>query len=324
MHIVTLGEILIDMFPAEVGRPLTQVAAFHPKPGGAPANVAVAARRLGANTAFIGKVGDDIFGHQLIEVLRQEGVETRAMRIDDDARTTMAIIALPDANTAEFVFYRNPGADLQLRPNELDLALLQNTRALHIGSLSLVAEPARSATETAVTLAKEAGALISFDVNYRPSLWRSPEEALVQIEKMIPRVDLVKVNEVELALLAGAGTDTAVALQTILDQGPTLCVLTRGPHGSRAQTAVGAVNVPAFPVTTVDATGCGDAFIAALLFQLTKTADWRQVLSLEKLGAALRFANAVGALTAQTQGVIPALPTAVQVENFLSQQPIST
>jgi fructokinase len=324
MHIVALGEILIDMFPAEVGRPLTQVTAFHPKPGGAPANVAVAARRLGAHTAFIGKVGDDIFGHQLIDVLRQEGVETRGMRIDDDARTTMAIIALPDANTAEFVFYRNPGADLQLRTDELDGELLQNTRALHIGSLSLVAEPARTATETAVSLAKEAGALISFDVNYRPSLWRSPKEALAQIEKMIPQVDLVKVNEVELALLAGEGVETAVALQAILSQGPSLCVLTRGPHGSRAQTAVGAVEVPAFPVTTVDATGCGDAFIAALLFQLTKTADWRQALSLENLQTALRFANAVGALTAQTQGVIPALPTAVQVQNFLSQQPIST
>ncbi|MEZ4589840.1 MAG: PfkB family carbohydrate kinase [Chloroflexota bacterium] len=323
MHIVTLGEILIDMFPAEVGRPLTQVTAFHPKPGGAPANVAVAARRLGATTAYIGKVGEDIFGHQLIEVLRQEGVETRGMRIDDEARTTMAIIALPDANTAEFVFYRNPGADLRLRTDELDGDLLQNTRALHIGSLSLVAEPARSATQTAVATAKEAGAFISFDVNYRPSLWRSPEEALAQIEAMIPQVDLVKVNEVELALLAGDGMETAVAIQSILAQGPTLCVLTRGPDGSRAQTAVGAVDVPAFPVTTVDATGCGDAFIAALLFQLTKTAVWRQALAPEQLRQALHFANAVGALTAQTQGVIPALPTAVQVQNFLSQQPNS-
>lgn len=320
MQIVTLGEILIDMFPAEVGRPLTQVSAFHPKPGGAPANVAVAARRLGAETAYIGKVGDDIFGHQLIDVLRQEGVETRAMRIDDEARTTMAIIALPDANTAEFVFYRNPGADLRLHADELDFELLQNTRALHIGSLSLVAEPARTATLTAVSLAREVGALVSFDVNYRPSLWRSAEDALVQIENMIPRVDLVKVNEVELALLAGEGVDTAVAIQSILDQGPTLCVLTRGPDGSYAQTVAGATTAPAFPVKTIDATGCGDAFIAALLFQLTQTADWRSQLSLDRLQAALRFANAVGALTAQTQGVIPALPTAVQVDAFLLQQ----
>ncbi|MBK7894384.1 MAG: carbohydrate kinase [Anaerolineaceae bacterium] len=245
------------------------------------------------------------------------------MRIDDDARTTMAIIALPDANTAEFVFYRNPGADLQLRPDELDGDLLQNTRALHIGSLSLVAEPARSATETAVSLAKEAGALISFDVNYRPSLWHSPEAALAQIQKMIPQVDLVKVNEVELALLAGDGVDTAVALQAILDQGPSLCVLTRGQTAAGRKRPLARLRSPLSPVTTVDATGCGDAFIAALLFQLTKTADWRQAFSLGNLQTALRFANAVGALTAQTQGVIPALPTAVQVETFLSQQPLS-
>ena len=320
MHIVTLGEILIDMFPAEVGRPLTQVSAFHPKPGGAPANVAVAAHRLGANTAFIGKVGDDIFGHQLIEVLTEAGVETRGMRIDEAARTTMAIIAMPDENTAEFVFYRNPGADLQLRVDELDSVLLQNTRALHIGSLSLVDEPERSATLAAVSTAKASGAFISLDVNYRPSLWRSPDEALIQIQDMIPRVDLVKVNEVELALLQGDELETAVAIQNILAQGPTLCVLTRGPHGSLAQTAVITVEVPAFPVKTVDATGCGDAFIAALLYQLTQTVDWRQQLTANKLEKALRFANAVGALTAQTQGVIPALPTAVQVQTFLTEQ----
>ncbi|WP_420645078.1 carbohydrate kinase family protein [Candidatus Leptofilum sp.] len=320
MHIVTLGEILIDMFPAEVGRPLTQVSAFHPKPGGAPANVAVAAHRLGADTAFIGKVGDDIFGHQLIDVLRQEGVETRGMRVDNEARTTMAIIAMPDENTAEFVFYRNPGADLRLCAEELDMTLLQNSRALHIGSLSLVDEPGRTATLTAVATAKENGAFISFDVNYRPSLWRSDDEALAQIEAMIPQVDLVKVNEVELALLQGEETETAVAIQNILAQGPTLCVLTRGQDGSLAQTAVTSVTVPSFQVETVDATGCGDAFIAALLTQLTETADWQQQLTANRLETVLRYANAVGALTAQTQGTIPAMPTAVQVETFLSNQ----
>lgn len=319
MHIVTLGEILIDMFPAEVGRPLTQVSAFHPKPGGAPANVAVAAHRLGAQTAFIGKVGDDAFGHHLRRVLADEGVETCGMRVDDAARTTMAIIAMPDPHTAEFIFYRNPGADLRLRPDELDQDLLRHTRALHVGSLSLVDEPARSATLAAVKTARQHGALISFDVNYRPSLWPSPAAALAQIRALIPLVDLLKVNEVELALLAGEG-ETAVALQTLLALGPTLCLLTRGKEGSYAQTAVQAITVPAFPVTTVDATGCGDAFIAGMLFQLTQVADWRSQLEPDRLFTILRFANAVGALTAQTQGVIPALPTAAQVQTFLTHQ----
>lgn len=320
MHIVTLGEILIDMFPAEVGRPLTEVSAFYPKPGGAPANVAVAAHKLGAETAFIGKVGDDIFGYQLIEVLKMEGVETRGMRVDENARTTMAIIAMPDENTAEYVFYRNPGADLQLHPDEIDHDLLRDTRALHIGSLSLVDEPSRSATFSAVAISKEHHALISFDVNYRPSLWRSPEEALTQIRKMIPLVSLVKVNELELSLLGGDNVNKSLALNDILAQGPEVCVLTQGKRGSLAQIAAGSVETAAFPVKTIDATGCGDAFIAALLHQLTQRADWRQQLSLEKLAASLRYANAVGALTAQKKGVIPALPTATQVNDFLSQQ----
>jgi fructokinase len=319
MHIVTLGEVLIDMFPGELGRPLPQVSAFHPKPGGAPANVAVAARRLGAETAFIGKVGDDAFGYHLMRVLADEGVATSGMRVDEAARTTMAIIAMPDEHTAEFVFYRNPGADLRLRPDELDEDLLRRTRALHIGSLSLVDEPARSATHAAVKIARQHGALISFDVNYRPSLWPCPAAALAQIRAMIPLVDLLKVNEVELALLAGEG-ETAVAIQSLLALGPNLCVLTRGKQGSYAQTQTDAVEVLAFSVPTVDATGCGDAFIAGVLFQLTQVADWLTQLEPTRLAAILRFANAVGALTAQTQGVIPALPTAVQVQTFLAHQ----
>jgi fructokinase len=247
-------------------------------------------------------------------------VETRGMRVDDEARTTMAIIAMPDEHTAEFVFYRTPGADLRLTTGELDADLLGQTRALQLGSLSLVDEPARSATFKAVEFAREGGALISFDINYRPSLWRSPEEALVQIRRMVPMVDLIKVNEVEVRLLQGEG-DTAVTAASLLDQGPTVCVLTRGAAGSSVYWAEETVVVPAFEVPTVDATGCGDAFVAGLLTQLTRTADWRQNLSEHTMRRILRYANAVAALTAQTKGVIPALPTAVQVDAFLFLQP---
>lgn len=318
MTIVTLGEALIDMFPAEVGRPLVQVTAFYPKPGGAPANVAVAASRLGAKSAFVGKVGDDAFGHHLIDILAEQGVETRGMRIDDYARTTMAIIAMPDEHSAEFVFYRNPGADLRLRREELDEALLKSARALHIGSLSLVDEPARSATYAAVHIASDAGALISFDVNYRPTLWQSQEQALRQIRSMIPHVHLLKVNEAELDLLQG-DVEPVTAIQALLAQGPRLCVVTRGAHGSACAFEDEYLEVPAFAVPTVDATGCGDAFIAALLARLTATLPWPARLHADELNAALIYANGVGALTAQKQGVIPALPTAVDVEAFLAQ-----
>ena len=317
MDIVCLGELLVDMFPAEVGRSLVEVSAFRPKPGGAPANVAVAAVRLGAKSAFIGKVGDDAFGHHLADILRQEGVKVRGMRYDKEARTGMAFIAMPDVNSYEILFYRNPGADMRLQVDELDRELLQGTRAFHFGSLSLIQEPSRSATMEAARIAREAGALISFDVNYRSDLW-SRSEARDRVMATIPHVNLLKVNEIEVDLLTGS-TDPDTAGKTLLELGLDLCVVTLGPEGSFFQVAEGGGHIPAFEVETVDATGCGDAFIAGLLCQLVVGADWREQLSPARMRKVLRYANAVGALTALTQGVIPALPTADQVDEFLAQ-----
>jgi fructokinase len=318
VDIVCLGELLVDMFPAEMGRRLIDVSAFRPKPGGAPANVAVAAARLGARSAFIGKVGDEAFGHHLADILRQEGVEVRGMRYDSEARTGMAFIAMPDENTAEFVFYRNPGADMRLQADELDRELLQEARAFHFGSLSLGQEPSRGATLEAARIARESGALISFDVNYRPTLWGSPQQAYEQAMTTIPIANLLKVNEVELSLLAGS-EDVAAASKVLLEMGPDLCVVTLGPEGSYFRVAEGGEHVPAFKVQAVDAVGCGDAFVAALLCQLVIDADWRAQLSMGRMRHTLRYANAVGALTASKQGVIPALPTAAMVDEFLDQ-----
>ena len=314
MDLVCLGELLIDMFPAELGRTHAEVSAFRPVPGGAPANAAVAAARLGARAAFIGKVGDDPFGRFLMDVLAREGVETRGMRLDPDARTTMNLMAQPDANSYDCLFYRNPGADTRLRPDELDAELLRSTRAFHFGSLSLTDEPARGATVEAVRIAREAGALISYDVNYRPTLWKSPEEARARAFEMIRCADLVKVNEAELALLAGEG-DIMAASGVLLALGPSLCIVTLGPGGSFFRIATGGEPVAAFAVQTVDATGCGDSFIAGLLWQLVKSGHWRDQLTPERLRAALRYASAAGALTATKQGVIPSLPTAAEVSS---------
>jgi fructokinase len=326
IDLVCLGEFLIDMFPAELGRSLVEVSAFHPKPGGAPTNVAVAAARLGANSAFIGKVGDDLFGHFLADVLVQEGVETRGMRYDRQARTTMAIIAMPDENTAEFVFYRNPGADMLLQAAELDRDLLSQTRAFHFGSLSLTDEPVRGATLEAIKIASDAGALISYDVNYRPTLWRDPGEALEQATAMLPLVNLLKVNEAELALLSGREdldpsdhAQLAAASKKLIEHGPDLVVVTLGPDGSFFQAAADGEYVAPFRVKTVDAVGCGDAFVAGLLTRLVVGHDWRDRLSPDQLRDTLRYANAVGALTSLTQGVIPALPTADRVDKFLKE-----
>lgn len=319
MDILCLGELLIDMFPAEVGRSMTEVSAFHPKPGGAPANVAVAAARLGAQSGFIGKVGDDTFGHFLENVLKHEGVDTQGMRYDAQARTTLVFIAMPDVHTAEFVFYRNPGADMLLHPDELSETSLQSTACLHFGSLSLINEPIRSATLRAIEIAHGSGALISFDVNYRPALWTSRDEARQRVIETLPKVDLVKVNEIELDLLTGS-EELEIGTQALLSHGPKLCVVTLGAEGSFFQNGEDWGFIPGFEVETVDATGCGDAFIAGLLTQLVKHGQTPGQSSAKELTNTLRYANAVGALTALNQGVIPALPYAEQVEEFLSNR----
>lgn len=319
MDIVCLGELLIDMFPAEIGRGMVEVSAFRPKPGGAPANTAVAAARLGANSAFIGKVGGDIFGRHLETVLRNEGVNTQGIRFDLQARTTLVFIAMPDVNTAEFVFYRNPGADMLLRPDELPVDLLRSARCLHFGSLSLIDEPIHSATLKAIELARKAGALISFDVNYRPALWGSPQAAIENVKKILPLVDLVKVNQSELELITGQ-VDLQEASLALLAYGPELCVVTLGAKGSFFYNGRESAFVPGFKVETIDATGCGDAFIAGLLTRIILNEASIENISGEQLAHALKYANAVGALTALTQGVIPALPTRERVEAFLSKQ----
>jgi fructokinase len=239
------------------------------------------------------------------------------MRVDESARTTLAFIALPDENTAEFVFYRNPGADLRLWPDELDRKMIENARALHIGSLSLVEEPARSATYKAVRWARQAGVLVSFDVNYRPSLWKEPKDALEQIKEMLPYANLLKVNETELALLTGR--DDKTGARKLLSEGPEIVVVTLGKKGSLVAAKEINCFMPAFPVETVDAVGCGDAFISGFLTKLALSPEWRRNLEEPIIMEALRYANAVGALTALKHGVIPALPTADEVDRFLKR-----
>jgi len=322
--IVCLGELILDMFPVEGGRDFHSISAFQPVPGGAPANVAVAAARLGVSSAFIGKVGEDPFGRRLAAVLAECGVDTRGMRFDPRSRTTLNFIALPDQNSAEYLFYRHPGADMMLRPEELDNDLLKQAEIFHFGSVSLTAEPCRGATLEAARLARAAGALVSFDVNYRPSLWEDERSALAAIQTALPLADILKVNEIELGMLERA-TAPLEACRILTGRGPVLCVVTLGPQGSAYATPSASGHVGGFRVRAVDATGCGDAFMGALLARLLgliggeKTTIRRRLASLSSaaLSEALAYANAAGGLTATKKGVIPALPSAGEVERFL-------
>ncbi|HYW85997.1 MAG TPA: carbohydrate kinase, partial [Spirochaetia bacterium] len=257
--------------------------------------------------------GDDAFGRRLEGVLKSYGVDTRGMRFDPRYRTTLNFMTLPDANRTEMLFYRNPGADMLLEPGELDKGLLAETAMFHFGSVSLAAEPCRSATLEAAGLAREAGATVSFDVNYRPGLWDNEEHAKAEITASLGLAHIVKVNEAELVLLSGT-EDPERGCRMIAEKGPLLCVATLGPRGSAWATSGTAGTVQGFTVEAVDATGCGDAFMAALLVRLLPRRRGLAGLGAATLHQIVRWANAAGALTARKKGVMNALPDSREVD----------
>lgn len=316
MDIVCIGVAIMDMFPSEYGKHLTDVPYFIPAPGGAPANVAVAAARLGAESAFIGKVGEDIFGHHLAKVYESHGVNINGMRFDKTACTTMNIHAKPDEKTTEYLFYRKPGADTLLRPDELDSDLLKSCKILHFDSLNLTNQPTLSATMEAIKIAKDHGGTISFDVNYREPVWENKQVAVDSIVEIFPLVDIVKLNDEELLLLTGSN-NLQKAANHLLSFGPQIILLTMGSKGSWAFTKNESVYVEAIKVNAIDAIGCGDAFTAGFLMLYNKDKNQGEI-NAAKLKEFLIYANAVGALTATKKGVIPALPDKQEVDEFLN------
>ena len=326
MTIVCMGELLMDMFPAEEGADFAGVSAFLPVPGGAPANVAVAASRLGAAAAFMGKVGDDPFGRRLASVLRENGVDTRGLRFDQEARTTLNFLTLPTPQSYECLFYRNPGADTRFTVADISVDLLRETAIFHFGSVSLTEEPCRSATLEAARLARASGAIVSFDVNYRPTLWRQEGEALPQLRRAAAAAHIVKVNESELRLLA-SGDEPCENGGAVLDLGPQMLIVTLGGEGCALVRRSGCTPFAGFRVPVVDATGCGDAFVGAWLVQVASLLGFSpadraaklECLPDESLASVCRFANAAGALTAMKKGVIPALPTRSHVLELLRE-----
>lgn len=311
--ITAIGEILIDLTQTGVdGAGIPQFAA---NPGGAPANVAVAASRLGAGTAFIGKVGGDGLGAYLRSVLERDRVDCSGLRVGRQA-TTMAIVSVDGAGERDFRFVR--GADQELAPEEVDEAAVLESRILHFGSVSLTPGISRSATIFAARTAHKNGRLVSYDPNYRPALWASAEEAVEWMRLPLPMVDVIKLSEEELPLLTGtSGLEEGGA--RLEAQGVKLVLVTLGGAGVFCRWRGESFTVPGIRVRVADTNGAGDTFFGAVLSRLSRRERRAPLedLARTELEDILSFANRAAALTCSRSGAIPAMPTLEEIKNML-------
>ena len=313
--VVCFGDLLIDFVPTVTGKGLADAPAFVKAPGGAAANVAVGLARLGVASAFMGKVGEDPFGHFLADTLAAEGVEVGALRFETAARTALAFVSLRADGEREFLFYRHPSADMLFRPDEVDEGVIAAARAFHFDSISLAAEQPRATALHAASLAQRHGKLISYDVNLRLPLWPDAATAKAVIREGMARAAVMKLSDDELDFLTGS-REPAALRRSLWHDGLKVAVLTLGRQGSVLLTPQGERHVPSIPVTAVDTTGAGDGFVAGFLAGLLERDAWDD----EALVAICRFANAVGAIATTERGAIPALPTRERVEAALRQQ----
>lgn len=314
--ITSFGEILIDF--TWQGHNEQGQALFAQNPGGAPANVAVAASRLGTKTAFLGKAGRDMHGRFLKSVLEQEEVDTRGLILDADYFTTLAFVRLGTAGERTFAFARKPGADTQIRADEIAAEILANTNIFHVGSLSLTDQPARDTTLYAVKQAKKMGSIISYDPNYRESLWTDAKTAVEQMRSLIPYADIMKLSDEEIVLLTGYD-DPEEAARELVAQGIKVVAVTLGPEGTYIYGMDGGREVPGYVSNVVDTTGAGDSFWGGFLHCLNQSGKCPEELSLSELEEYARFGNAVASLCVEGKGAIPAMPYPEAVAERLQQ-----
>ncbi len=314
--VVALGELLIDFTEngtSEQGNPLLEA-----NPGGAPCNVLAMLTRLGKRTAFIGKVGRDMFGDQLRQAAAEVGICMDYLLEDREVHTTLAFVKTFPNGDRDFSFYREPGADMMLRADKLPKEALLHTKIFHFGTLSMTHPEVRFATRKAVTLAKEAGALISFDPNLRPPLWFSLDEAKEQIAWGLSRCDILKIADNELLFMTGeADFDRGAAILRRDYPNIRLLNVTAGSEGSICYYGNKRVSVPAFRLGgTIETTGAGDTFCAGVLNYVLENGVAR--LSEKQLADMLRFANAAAYLVTTKKGALRVMPERGDVERILA------
>ena len=305
IDVIALGELLID-FAAK-----STDAAGYPtmaaNPGGAPGNFLAALNAYGRKTAFLGKVGDDTFGHLLLGTLSRAGIETKGILVDDHFFTTLAFVTFDESGDRSFSFARKPGADTQLSWEEIDKSLIDEARVFHFGTLSLTGEPARTATQKAVAYAKEHGKLITCDPNLRLPLWKTQEAAKEQMLWSLHQADVVKISDNEVEFLWGC-TPEAGADKLLSEFGVSLAMVTLGPDGCLLKTKNASFRAACPKVHPIDTTGAGDIFggsAVSRLLELEKPIDALTEADLAYIGC---FAATAASLSTEASGGIPSIP----------------
>ena len=315
--VTALGELLIDFTEngtSAQGNPLLEA-----NPGGAPCNVLAMLEKLGKKTAFIGKVGKDMFGEQLKTAVEEVGIDTRNLVMDEEVHTTLAFVHTYPDGDRDFSFYRNPGADMMLKKEEVDEDLIRGAKIFHFGTLSSTHEGVREATRYAIDVAKEAGCIVSFDPNLRPPLWKSLDEAKAEIEYGLSKCDILKISDNEVEFLFGT-TDYDEGARLIREKYQIpLVLITLGKDGSRAYYHGRKVEAaPFLQEHTIETTGAGDTFCASTLnYVLEHGLD---DLTDENLAELLTFANAAASLITTKKGALRVMPTRDEVLDFIASR----
>lgn len=312
--VTALGELLIDLTQngmSEQGNPILEA-----NPGGAPCNVLACLSKHGHKTAFIGKVGKDGFGEQLTKGLVETGISTEGLQYDTQVHTTLAVVHTYADGDRDFSFYRNPGADMMLKAEEVDEQIIKNSKIFHFGSLSMTDQPVRSAHLHALKIAEEAGCLRSYDPNLRPPLWPNLEVAKENILELMAHCDILKISDNEIQWLSGKEDyDEGIAwLRSQFDI--PLIFLTLGKDGSRAYCGDVRTQQAGFKLNTIETTGAGDTFFGSVLHQILEKGF--RPYTKEELDEMLRFANAAAALVTTRRGALRVMPSAEEIEAILA------
>ena len=313
--VTALGELLIDFAAVSADPDGYPTVAAHP--GGAPANYLAALGKFGAKTAFIGKVGNDGFGKMLAQTLRKSGIDTKGLVMADDVFTTLAFVTFDSTGDRSFSFARKPGADTQLRFEEIDLSLIDDCRVFHFGSLSLTDEPARSATHKAVEYARSKGKLISCDPNYREPLWNDGSEARAQIEWGLHQADIIKVSDEEVEFLWGLSPEQGLE-KLASEYDAELIFVTCGADGCLYKNRNACGKLPALKgIKVIDTCGAGDIFGGSAMWKLLQTGKRPRDLTDAELKDIVTFACTAAGISATRPGGISSIPALDEVMKTL-------